>query len=255
MSNFEESSSNPIALGDEKPLGYYLNVSFHPGISLEKKLGYEFATTLAEYLEIDASSFESTAWHLSSKRDGVAIALEQSQLTIAGENPAGGKSQEWYEHRYQEVLTRFAQKFEPQIVLGSKAMVRFLLDVDGDARDFLAQRLMNVTPKRFGPLQRPIQLLGMRISFPPFMREWKDGPELKNETTDWSLELKVESWAADPRKLFVEADASWQEPMQWDGETVEKLVGRLDQLTSYLGNVRTFLDMPEEDYGDPNADD
>lgn len=241
MSEPEETSNRLIDDQESRPLGYYLSAFFHPRISLEKKLGYEFATSLAEYLEIDASSFESTGWHLSSKRDGVVIEVGDSQIVISGENPAGGRAQEWYEHRYREVLCRFADKFKPQIALGSKAMVRRLFEIDGDARSFLAQHVMRIEPRRFGPLERPIQLLGMRIALPPYIREWKEEKETKSETTDWSLELKVESWANDPKMLFIEADASWQEPMQWDQDVIEKLVGRLGKLTDYLSKVRDFL--------------
>jgi len=246
VSDFEEKTNRLVEGKSGTPLGYYLSTFFHPAISLNKKLGYEFATHLAEYLEIDAITAESTGWHMSSKRDGVSIEVSESQIRLSGENPAGGKSQEWYEHRYQEVLNRFTEKFQPQIALASKAMVRHLFEIDGDARDFLSQHVMNIEPERFGPLQRPIQLLGMRIAFPPFTRDWEkqEGEETSDETTDWLLELKVESWAEDPKLLFVEADASWQEPMPWGGnaDVIEKIVGRLGELNSYLSKVRNFLD-------------
>lgn len=253
MSKYEENSNRLVEGESGTPLGYYLSTFFHPAISLEKKHGYEFATSLAEYLEIDSISAESNGWHMSSERDGVSIEIGKSHIMLSGEKPAGGKSQEWYEHRYHDVLNRFTEKFKPQIALASKAMVRSLFEIDGDARDFLAQHVMNIEPGRFGPLQRPIQLLGMRIAFPPFIRQLKevgeDGETTNSETTDWLLELKVESWAEDPRMLFVEADASWQEPLSWESDDlIEKVVGRLGELTSYLSNVRDFLNSANGDY-------
>jgi len=247
VSDFEEKSNRLIEGKFGTPLGYYLSTIFHPAISLNKKLGYEFATSLSEYLEIDASTFESNAWHMSSKRDGVSIEVGESHILLSCEKPAGGMAQEWYEHRYREVLIRFSEKFHPQIALASKAMMRQLFEIDGDARDFLSQHVMGIQPERFGPLQRPIQLLGMRIAFPPYIREQvggSEGGEADAETTDWLLELKVESWAEDPKMLFVEADASWHEPMSWDDTSgvIEKIVGRLGELNSYLSKVRDFLD-------------
>lgn len=126
-------------------------------------------------------------------------------------------------------------------------MIRQLFDIVGDSRDFLAQHVMRINPDRFGPLKRPIQLLGMRIAFPPYKIEWEEEDETKVDQADWLLELKVESWIADPGKLYVEADASWPDPKQWDSGTTTTLVNRLQELTTYLTKVRDFLGHnPEE---------
>ncbi|MAT72081.1 MAG: hypothetical protein CMJ58_21455 [Planctomycetaceae bacterium] len=210
---------------------------------MEKKLGYEFAASVSEYIETDSCSFESTAWQLRSEKDSLTLEVGKSHISLLGENPAG-KPQEWYEHRYHDLLTRFTDKFHPHIALGSNAMVRQLYHIDGDSRDFLAQHVMSIDPDRFGPLQRPIQLLGMRIAFPPYELELGEGEDTKTERTDWALELRVESWLPDPSWLFVEADASWHEPMKWESETVTTLVDRLRELTAYLSRIRAFLEHP-----------
>ncbi len=226
------------------PLGYCLSAQFYPPITLDKKLGYEFAATVSDYIEPDSCEFESTGWELKSEKQGLTIQIGKNRLSLLGENPSGGKGQEWYEHRYHEVLLRFSERFQPQIALNSTALIRQLFRIDGDSRDFLAEHVMNIRPDRFGPLNRPIHLLGMRIAFPPYEAEWREGDETKTDKADWVLELKVESWLADPQMLFVEADANWHEPMQWNKQTVTTLVNRLQELTSYLSKVRDFLDHP-----------
>lgn len=242
MSGSEEKSNRLKENSTGVPLGYYLSAQFHPHITLEKKRGYQFAATLSDYFDADACAFESTGWQLRSASQGLTIEVGKGHISLLGENPSG-KPQEWYEHRYHDVLARFLENFQPQIALGSNAVIRQLFDVDGDSRDFLAQHVMDINPDRFVPLQRPIQLLGMRIAFPPYKIEL-EGEEDEKTTAqaDWLLELKVESWLADPEKLFVEADATWPEPMKWDPHATTALVNRLQEITSYLSKVRDFLD-------------
>jgi len=250
VSESGEGSHRLVEGENGTPLGYYFGAFFHPAISLEEKLGYELAISLSDYIETNSCNFESTGWQLQSKKHGITVEVGPSHLSLSGENPVG-KAQEWYEHRYQELLLRFSEKFKPQIALGSKAMIRQLFRVDGDARNFLADHVMNTHPSRFDPLKRPLQLLGMRIAFPPYILEkTSPGGERTHETTDWSLELKAESWLDDPSKLFVEAEAIWQEPVAWDETTVDKLVGRLSKLTEYLARVRDFLNHQDDEQGD-----
>ena len=225
------------------PLGYYLGVQFHPKITLDEKSGYDFAHRLSDYVTTNCCRFESNGWTLSSERKGLTIEVAQENLWLAGENP-GGTAKEWYENRYREVLSRFYEKFEPQYALSSRAMIRQLYPIDGDARDFLASHVMNVNPMRFGPLARPIQLLGLKVTFPPFQAELQKGEEKKIVEEDSQVELRIESWGTDPSKLFVEADSTWVRPNSWAGqqnETLDVLVGRLEQISQYLTSVRAFL--------------
>lgn len=242
-----DDKSNRLVEGEGgKPLGYFLGADFYPQLVLDAKAGYEFAATLADYIETDGCDCNSERWQIRASRQGILIEINRSQISLLGENPLGNKAQEWYEHRYQAVLGRFVERFKPQVALSSRAIIRQLFEIDGDSRSFLAQHVMNIGPARFGPLNRPIQLLGVRIAFPAYELEWQDGEESKAEKADWTLELKVESWMADPKMLFVEADANWLDSMPWDSYSVTTtLVNRLQELTAYLVKVWDFLDHEE----------
>ena len=221
-------------------LGFHLGVHFHPQIALPSKDAYELAAAISDYYEIDMVNTESDAWTLLSSRHGFQIAVAHSQVELHGETL--GKKQERYEVHYRTVLGCFERQFTPDIVLASKAMVRGLLEIDGDSRTFLAAHVFRMSEDRLDPLKRPLHVLGMRMVFPAYHRiavepEEPNGGE-SEEGSDWDVEVKLESWAEDPRKLYVEADASWKQLVPWNDESLEEVFGRLGTVSNY---VRTEL--------------
>ena len=232
-------TDRPVQDADFEWLGFYLGVHFHPQIALTSRDAYEFARAVSDYYEIDNVNIESDAWTLLSSRHDFRIAVTHSQVELHGE--ALGKKQERYEVYYRTVVGCFEEHFGPEFLLASKAMVRGLLEIDGDSRTFLASHVFRMSPTRLDPLGRPLHLLGMRMFFPAYRiaNESDDqNVEALEEGSDWDVDVRLESWTEDPRKLFVEADASWKQLAKWDDKTLEDVFARLGTVSHY---VRTTL--------------
>ncbi len=231
----------PVEAARIEPRGYYLGLSFHPAVKLERKAGFEFAAALADYIDPKTVAIEDHQWVFSqpisgSPRSSLRIVVLANQVQIAADFPEASK--EWFETRQVALLKTFGERFAPELILGSAAMIRGTLAIDGDARIFLARHVMNIGEKPLEPLGRPIHVIGLRLVFPPF-RVASDGGE---QVTDWLVDVKAESLAEDPSKLYLEADAKWQKPMQWSEENLELVVGRQDEVSQYLAkNVADFL--------------
>jgi len=218
-------------------LGFSFGLHFHPPIKLTAKDAHEFSAAVTERFEIDYANIESDGWTLSSSRHGFRVTVTQSQLELHCEPPE--ERQERYEVYYQRIVNCFEERFHPQVVLASKAAIRGLLDMDGDSRLFLTQQVLKMSSERLDLLQRPVHGLGLRLFFPSFRtKDEVDG----ERSCDWDLDVRLESWLPDPRKLFVEADATWGQPEPWNEKCLEAVFGRLGTVSEYVKKeIRGFL--------------
>jgi hypothetical protein len=242
----------PRAGAKLETLGYHLRVVFHPEIRLEQKRGWDFGRTLTEFIQPNKSELQAEAWTFSQPQGGspncfLSVNVRPSDIQLNVSQPVNNK--EWYETRYGLLLRRFAEFFTPELILESSAMIHGLLPIDGDARTFLAQHVMNMNPSRTDQFGRPIHLVGLRFFFPPFRKKGKKG---KEAVTDWQVNVKAESWLEDPGKLYLEADADWPSPEKWTETAVNRALERLNTVGEYLEkNVVAFLQhRPDEQTGD-----
>lgn len=237
----QQKTHRPVEGAKIAPRGYYLAVTFHPSIKLERKRGYEFAANLTDYVDPSNASVEQHKWTFSQPMDGsvnskLYVAVTTNRIEISLDFPKNAK--EWFEERQISILKRFAEQFKPGMILESAAMIRGTLEIDGDARTFLARNVMNIDEGPLRPFARPIHVIGLRLVFPPF--------EVKreNETriTDWLVEVKAESLSEDPSRLFLEADGRWHKPATWSDDNIIAAVRRQNDVSSFLEeNVAEFL--------------
>ena len=90
------------------------------------------------------------------------------------------------------------------------------------------------------PMKRPHHGIGLRLFFPPY--EEKDESNNTVSETDWGVDIKVESWVADPAKLYLEADARWPSPEPWGSESVAASIDRLRTVLAFVkGQLLEFL--------------
>ena len=105
-----------------------------------------------------------------------------------------------------------------------------LLDLfpdDSYVRVFLGGNVMLMDPKRFSPLGRShLEILGLRLFF----------PETENE--DWSVNVRIESFGPDPKKVFLQAEAAWHEGETWGTEFADKAVSGVSTDSSRSAEVR-----------------
>ncbi len=244
-----------------QPLGYLARVAFHPEIRLsDNRKGYEFLKTLSEVFDPTRTDFKGETWEFvqplgSSPNCVLAVTVLPAVLQFVAslpENPL-----EWYETRFLLLLEKFRAFFKPKMVLQSSATVTGLLPVDGDARAFLAGHVARLNQK-IAPLGRPIHLFGLRFFFPPFKTAAlaKNGAKGKRKkptetVTDWQVNVRIESLLEDPSKLFLEAEADWVNPTEWDSAAETRIQQHLATVWEFLeNNVIAFLKQkPEEKQG------
>jgi hypothetical protein len=110
----------------------------------------------------------------------------------------GSMTCEGFAERVGEVGARTAQEREIQVFTGQQVTLRSLINPHSrkDARDFLREGMF-----RFGDepelFQRAPQLYGLRLTFPP------------TESEPSTFSLRVESYNADPRSLFIEVQGAF----------------------------------------------
>lgn len=220
-----------------------MRVQFHPEVRLDRKRGHEFAQKLATFIDPQKIELTQEKWTFtqplgSAANSFLSVTVTQRDLQMHASFPSFGK--EWYEQRYQMLLKQFRAFFGPEMILESSAMVRGVLSVDGDARIFLSQHVMQIDPARTDSFGRPIHLVGIRFFFPPFMKP-KEGKR-KQGVVDWQVNVKAESLIEDPTKLFLEADADWPVPRSWNEDSEKEEIQRLEAVSQYLEkNVIAFL--------------
>ena len=234
-------------------LGFVVGVDFVPPLALDRKDGHKFAITIADYIAIDHTDFTEGKWVLKSRMSAGNIVITITATALQFQLTEPSVRQEWLDEKYQLVLSRFIETFSPQVILGSKALARGLLDIDGDARTFIGGHLMNMNPKSLAPLARPLHGLGLRLFLPPYNVETESGDSKQHE--DWSLNVKIESWLADPSKLFLEAEGNWQEPKDMTEDTASDAVSRLASVSTFMqDNLLRYLVQDEDENEGENDD-
>lgn len=242
-----ESETNlPKEGGEFEPRAYVLAVQFHPGISLTKN-GYKFAADISDYLEARTLSLESHQWQLSQPLGNGLLQLTVAPQLIQFEVHQPEQRLEWIAERCKMVLETFTDTFKPKVMLMQAAKVVGTRQIDGDARMFLAKHVSSLDTKRFTMLNRPIHIFGIRVTCPPYNKaEPKKGRKKQVVTAvPFNVDIKAESWGEDPTKLWLEADAQWPGPFQWDSKNISEAVGHLQLVKDYLAkDVMQFLQNP-----------
>ena len=243
--------SNRLKQGEKlTPLGYHMRVGFHPEIRLDRRRGPEFTKMLGEIFDPSESKLNSESWEFvepkgQSPNCFISVVVEQTNFQFHICMPEHGK--EWYETRFKMLMKRFREFFSPSLIMESSVMINGLLPVDGDARTFLAGHVARIGGTRVAPFGRPIQLFGIRFFFPPFASKGKT-KKAKDITTDWSLDLKIESYLEDPTKAYLQADAAWPKPTKWDNAAEERILKQLGTVSDYLDkNIISFLLQSSDD--------
>ena len=250
MSNAEhEPTHRPLPDAKLNFIGYYLGLQFHPSLKLNGPAGWEFAAALSSnYVDPKGAQIDDTAWQFSQplgENGEFRIIVRDQIISLEARNPSNPL--EWFETRCPMILTAFRERFSPKLLLTSVAKAAATLDIDGDSRDFLVAHVMRMDARRWGPLERPIQLLGLRLILPAFeIKQHPPGKSKKKAQTvaaaDWAAEVKAESFGADSSKLFLEVSGQWSVGVAWNDAITKQAVGRLDTVKTFLkDHLLTFL--------------
>lgn len=215
--------------------GFSLAVDFYPPIKTTRKTGLEFSSELADVLEPEDVRLEGKEWRIigGGVHEGIQMFIGKRNLMIAV-SPVT-EALERYEHRLKVLLSAFEHRFEPKVALRSNVNATGLVALpgDGNAVAFLGGYVMFMRPSRLDTIDRPPNILGVRINFPPF------------EGADWNVDVRIESSGEDPNKVFLNADADWDKQSPWDDTFVAELYSRVEKVTSFMsGPLIQFLREP-----------
>ena len=233
-----------------------IGAQFYEPLKLEARKGFEFAATLSDYIDPRGVTVKDDAWVFAqplgeSAAGFLQVIIQPTTITLEARLPT--HVMEYFETRYKAVLNEFRKSFHPTWLPASFAKVYGTIDVDGDARAFLCEQLTQIGT-RLGPLDRPIQLFGIRFAMPAFeLHEPPTGKRKQGKlvrTVDWSVEVKAESLFVDATKLYVEATGTWQPttPKPWNETTINEIVQHLVDVSDYLkDHLLPFLTREAED--------
>jgi hypothetical protein len=259
MSQAEHQSTNrPLPGAEIQPLGYLIGIQFHQPIKLIHAKGLEFAAKLSAHVDAPRGlELQENQWTFSqplgsTPRGVFQVVVQESQLILEAAFPS--HPLEWFEHRYEFILSEFHNMFTPGLLLASSAMIRGTLPIDGDARKFLTTYVTKMEQPRLSSLKRPLHLFGIRLLMPPFQEQQPPAGRRKKpkvvRTVDWVADVKAESLVEDTQKLFLEANGQWATPKTWDDRATKSVVGQLAIVSDFLkNNLLPFL-MAQPSEGD-----
>jgi hypothetical protein len=252
----EEKEDVPLPKEDAKVEWKHASIQldFHPAIKLTRKLGLEFAGKLTDWLEPIDVQLEAGEWRFlgGAACEGVEIRVVARSIVIRVSEPQNAL--EFYEDRFQVFLDEFHSSFSPSVALRTRILVGGLLGLpnDEDVLPFLGAWVMAMHPYKFKALGRPLHILGIRVTLPPTIA---DGSE---PGIDWSADVRIETWTADEKKLYLETDAEWDDVETWDKDLCHTVTHqRLRETSTFLSDrIIKFLRQPpfpdEEDNDSPN---
>ena len=198
-----------------KTRGLHAAVRFAPQATLDKLHKQRFQAKASEGFDWRRQEFADHAWQLSSPqaegdpRSQLKLSVFPDLVNFEDYFPTG--SLEVYLDNLKMALDGFATVFEPRIIIGSGIVIRLTAQAETeDARVYLGQQCLQLD-ERLKPLQRPVHAVGLKLLLPPL-----PGPDQPN----WQAEVKIETLVEDVRQLFIEVDARWAKPGNWDTAAV-----------------------------------
>ncbi len=198
-----------------KTRGLHAGIRFAPQALLDKPHKQQFQMKASEGFDWRRQEYAERAWHLVSPqtegdpRSQLKLSLQPDLMNFEDFFPTG--SLELFLDNLKLALECVAHVFNPRLIVASGVTIRLTAQSEGDdARLFLGQRCLGLD-ERLGPLGRPVHAVGLKLLLPPL-----PGPDAPN----WQAEVKIESLIEDIRQLFIEVDARWGQPQQWDPQMV-----------------------------------
>lgn len=201
-----------------KTRGLHTVVRFAPRITFDKQHKQQFQMKASEGFDWQRQEYADHAWQLSSPQ---SEGDSRSQLKF-GVFPDAVNFEDYfpttpfelYLDNLKLALDGFAAVFDPRLIIGTGIMVRFTAQSETkDARVYLGQQCLHLDD-RLKPLQRPVHAVGLKLLLPPLP------PQAGSEVPNWQAEVKLESLVEDVTQLFVEVDARWANPINWDTSAI-----------------------------------
>ncbi|HVP12679.1 MAG TPA: hypothetical protein VMV94_15995 [Phycisphaerae bacterium] len=225
-----------------KTRGLHVGIRFAPPALLDKQHKQQFQMKCSEGFDWRRQEYTDTGWFLvSPQTDGdprsqLKLSIHPDLMNFEDFFPTGPL--EVFFDNLKMGLDSVAAVFNPRLIIGSGIVIRLTAQAEGgDARVFLGQRCLRLDA-RLGPLGRPVHAVGLKMLLPPL--PGKDKP-------NWQAEVKIESLVEDVSQLYIEVDARWANPVQWDHDVIiERAKITHDFITTRIVEFLRAFDQPEQ---------
>ena len=224
-----------------KTRGLHAAIRFAPAAVLDKEHKQQFQIKCNEGFDWQRQDFGTNAWRLISPqsegdpRSVMKLSLHPDVVKFEDIFPTGPL--DLFFDNMKLALGSVASVFGPRVITGSGIVVRLTAQSeDGDARVFLGQKCLGLEDQ-LSALGRPVHAVGLKMLLPPLPGEGKP---------NWQAEVKIESLVEDIRQIYIEVDARWATPMQWDPDKVVDRVriGHEFAMTQVVAFLKQFGNGP-----------
>jgi hypothetical protein len=220
-----------------KTRGLHTVVRFAPRVALDKQHKQQFQLKANEGFDWRRQEFTEQSWQLSTPqsegdpRSQLKFSVLPDLVNFEDYFPTAPF--DLYLDNLKLALDSFAAVFDPRLLVGSGTVVRFTAQSETkDARIYLGQHCLHLD-ERLKPLQRPVHAVGLKLLLPPMP------PQPEEDLPNWQAEVKLETLVEDVAQLFIEVDARWANPVNWDTQVILERVRTAQAFT--LGPVVNFL--------------
>jgi hypothetical protein len=246
------------------PRKYELSLVPYPGITMARRNGLKFATSLAASHELTDIHFGDETWEFkrplttqTEPRALIRVTVEEQVVKVEHEHPNGGL--EAFERLIDDIVEATESTAAPEMLLTTIMSLEYTTAMGQDARQAMMDGLQLTggvdDPGKMRVFDRPCHGVGLRLIFPPFVNRDDDEDEEESEEADettstalvpagqvmhspqaqgseWQAIVTIQSLEEDPSKISVEIDGRWM-PAPWRDVT-KVAVDRLARMDDFL---------------------
>jgi len=217
-----------------KTRGLHAGIRFAPQGVLDKQHKQQFQIKANEGFDWQRQEYAEGFWRLTTPqasggpRSHLKLTIQPDAFNFEDSFPTDPI--DLFFDNLKLGLDVVASVFNPRLIIGVGIVVRLSAQSDPpDAREYLGNHCLKLD-HRLEPLGRPVHGVGLKLLLPPLPGE--AGP-------NWQAVVKVESLVEDVRQLFIEVDARWGNPFQWNRQAVVDRVKTAHDFAT--GQVADFL--------------
>ncbi len=210
-----------------KTRGLHVGVRFAPAIAMDKAQKQTFQAKANAGFDWQRQEFGANAWRLTSpqsdgdRRSLLKLTVQRDAFNFEDSFPTAPL--DVFCDNVRLAMDVMSDVFDPKLMLASGVVVRMTVQSDmDDARVFLGRHCLKLD-ERLAPLGRPVHGLGLSLLLPPLPGEGQP---------NWQASLKIETLIEDVRQLFIEVDARWGVPANWDPAVI---VDRIQTAHTFAG--------------------
>lgn len=225
-----------------KTRGLHAAIRFAPQAALDKQHKQQFQIKANEGFDWQRQEYSDNLWRLTTpqaegdRRSQLKFSVAPDVVNFEDSFPTGPL--DVFFDNLRLAMDVVVSVFNPRLIVGVGIIVRLSAQSQlDDGRVYLGKHCLKLD-NRLAPLGRPVHGLGLKLLLPPLSGEGKP---------NWQAIVNVESLLEDVRQLYIEVDARWGNPFQWDAEgVIERTKTAHDFATNQVADfLKTLGEQPE----------